>query len=83
MKLSIAALALVLSFAVAAPAPELIDRDATDIANGVIAHLQERGILEARSCRKNELCSGGKCWIVYCIGGPGGGCSRSSAGGSC
>ncbi|KFY27272.1 hypothetical protein V491_00964, partial [Pseudogymnoascus sp. VKM F-3775] len=48
MKFSIAALAVILSLAVAAPAP--IDNAATDIANSVIAHLQERGMLEQRSC---------------------------------
>ncbi|KFY49594.1 hypothetical protein V496_09895 [Pseudogymnoascus sp. VKM F-4515 (FW-2607)] len=83
MKFSVAALALVLSLAVAAPAPELIDREATSIAENVVAHLQERGMLEARACPKNSTCSGGKCWKVYCVGGPGGGCSRYEAGGSC
>ncbi|KAL5352080.1 hypothetical protein ACLOAV_002024 [Pseudogymnoascus australis] len=83
MKLSVAALALVLSLAVAAPAPELIDREATSIAENVVAHLQERGMLEARACPKNSTCSGGKCWAVYCVGGPGGGCSRYQVGGSC
>lgn len=82
MKLSIAALALVLSLAVAAPAPELIDRDATAIADSVIATLQERGMLEAGSCPKNSTCSGGKCWQVYCIGGPNG-CSRFTVGSGC
>lgn len=82
MKFSIASLALVLSLAVAAPAP--IDNAATDIANSVVAHLQERGMLEQRSCPKNASCSNGKCYTIFCVPGPGpNNCSRSQVGGSC
>ncbi|OBT77314.1 hypothetical protein VF21_03466 [Pseudogymnoascus sp. 05NY08] len=46
MKFSITALALLLTVAIAAPAPEL----------------EGRAMLESRACPKNALCSGGKCY---------------------
>jgi predicted solute-binding protein len=83
MKFSIAALALVLSLAVAAPAPELIDRDATAIADSVISMLVERGMLEARACSGNSVCSQGKCYSVFCIGNGPNNCSRNPTGKTC
>ncbi|OBT39228.1 hypothetical protein VE00_09933 [Pseudogymnoascus sp. WSF 3629] len=47
MKFSITALALLLTVAIADPAPEVQERAA---------------MLEARACPKNALCSGGKCY---------------------
>jgi hypothetical protein len=69
MKFSITALVLLLTVAIAAPAPEVQERAA---------------MLKARACPKNALCSGGKCYTVTCFPGPGpNNCSRSPSGGSC
>lgn len=79
MKLSTFAAALTFGLAAAAPAP--VDNEYSAVADNVISTLFERGILEARACSSNQLCSSGKCYTVTCIGHNT--CYRNPTGGKC
>jgi hypothetical protein len=45
--------------------------------------LLERGMLEARACSGNSVCSQGKCYSVFCIGNGPNNCSRNPTGKTC